>query len=572
MMALAVSSVFAQSVPDAGSLQNQMQSKDKRLPDRLPEAEPPPARPIVKKAPGIKVMINQVRFSGATHLAPESELQGVVAAAIKQELDFAELEQLAARVTDLLRSHGWLLSRAYLPEQELTDGVLEIGLLEGTYDGYPDQGKPYAIEADRNQSPRIDFTRLEAIAARHLKPGAVAREDELERVLLLMNDMPGVSARASLEPGSRPNSARVAITASEGPLLSGTASLDNYGSADIGRTQANATARLNDALGIGDQLSLSGTHAQGLDLAAVAYSLPLGSDGVRAQAAASALRYKVIEGTGRAAELEGRSNTLGVLLSYPWIRTRAHNLYSTVGYTARSLSDDSGAGNLRDKRIDNWNVAVSGDMLDKLGGGGMTSAHLNWTKGRVDLSRNAGDAAADSMGYQVQGGFNKLGYGMSRLQRLSGSFALLTAFSGQATRDNLDTSEKFILGGPYGVRAYSGAEAMGDSGWLANLELRYDLPGTTRWGKLQFTAFADTGHIKLHSDPKGIPLATATSRNSYSLSGWGVGMNLTQADRYVVRVGWAGKLGDNPGRSAAGLDADNRKDRSRVWLQAAIAF
>lgn len=572
LTALAVTSAFAQPATDAGALQNQQQSQEKHFPDRLPEAERQTVHPAFKEADGTKVLIKSIRFSGTLHLATEEELQTVVADAVGRELDFSGIEQLASRVTDFLKGKGWFLARAYLPRQDITDGVLEIVLLEGRLDGGRGNGRAFTVVIDDKAPLRINPERLEAIAARYLPAGATAREKDIERALLLMKDLPGISARASLKAGSEADSTRVAVAVQEGPLFTGSAWLDNYGNRDTGEAQANVALRLNDPLGIGDQAGFSGTHTEGIDIAGMAYSLPLGSRGLKLNAVVSGMRYEVIRGSGRDAGLKGGANSAGLTLSYPFIRTRIMNLYGSFGYAPKALKDDSLAGNLRDKRLDNWNTGLSGDLLDTYGDGGMTFANLNWTSGRLDLSGNADDAAIDSLTYRSGGTFNKFVYGLGRLQKLPGAFTLFARFSGQATPDNLDSAEKFILGGPYGVRAYSISEAIGDSGWLTNFELRYDLPDGTPFGNLQLVAFADTGQITLHDDPKDIPIATATGWNSYSLSGWGFGTNLTKTGSYAVRLGWAGKIGDNPGRSAGGLDADSRNDKSRFWLQAALWF
>ena len=572
LTALAATPAFAQPATDAGALQNQQQNQEKRFPDRLPETERQTVHPALKEADSIKVLIKGVRFSGALHLTTEEELQAVVADAVGRELDFSGIEQITSWVTDFLKGKGWFLARAYLPRQDITDGVLEIILLEGRLDSGRGNGRAFTIVFDDKVPPRINPKHLEAIAARYLPTGATAREKDIERALLLMKDLPGISARASLEAGSEADSTRIAIAAQEGSLFTGSVWLDNYGNRDTGEAQANVALRLNDPLGIGDQAGFSGTHTEGIDLVGMTYTLPLGSQGLKLNAAVSGIRYEIIRGLGRDAGLKGGANIAGLTLSYPFIRTRVINFYGSFGYTAKALKDDSLAGNLRDKRLGNWSTGLSGDLLDTYGGGGITSANLNWTSGRLDLSANAADAAIDSLTYRSRGAFNKFVYGLGRLQKLPGAFTLFARFSGQATQGNLDSAEKFILGGPYGVRAYSTSEAMGDSGWLANLELRYDLPGGTPLGNLQLAAFADTGHITLHDDPKDIPIATATDRNSYPLSGWGIGMNLTKTGSHAVRLGWAGKIGDNPGRSVGGLDADSRNDKSRVWLQASLWF
>ncbi|MBF0463393.1 MAG: BamA/TamA family outer membrane protein [Magnetococcales bacterium] len=155
------------------------------------------------------------------------------------------------------------------------------------------------------------------------------------------------------------------------------------------------------------------------------------------------------------------------------------------------------------------------------------------------------------------------------MQKLPENFTLFANFNGQSASKNLDSSEQFILGGPNRVRAYSGLEGMGDSGWVTNLEVRYDFSFGSDFGQWQWVGFYDAGHIKLHDDPKSIPIATLTGQNSYALSGWGMGLNLSKTDSYLVRLSWAEAIGDNPGRTASGLDAN---DRSCLWLQATLWF
>lgn len=572
LTAFSVTSAFAEPATDAGALQNQQQNQEKRFPDRLPEAERQTVRPALKEAGGPKVLIKNIRFSGALHLATQQELQAVVADAVGRELDFPGLQQVVSWVTDFLKDKGWFLSRAYLPRQDITDGVLEIVLLEGRLDGGRSNGRAFSVVTDDKVPLRINPERIEAIASRYLPAGATAREKDIERALFLMKDLPGISARASLEAGKEADSTHVAIAVQEGPLFTGSAWVDNYGNRDTGEAQANLGLRLNDPLGIGDQVAISGTHSDGIDLGSMTYALPLGSRGLKLNALVSGMRYEIIRGWGRDAGINGSANMAGLTLTYPLIRSRKINLYGSFGYTPKALKDDSLAGNIRDKRLDNCNTGLSGDLLDTYGGGGLTFGNLNWTSGHLNLSGNEDDAAIDSLTYRSQGAFNKFVYGLGRLQKLPGSFTLFARFAGQATPDNLDSAEKFILGGPYGVRAYSISEAMGDSGWLTNVELRYDFPGGTPLGNLQLVTFADAGQIALHNNPQNIPIATATGWNSYTIAGWGFGTNLTKTGSYAVRLGWAGKIGDNPGRSVDGLDADSRNDKSRFWLQGSVWF
>ena len=52
----------------------------------------------------------------------------------------------------------------------------------------------------------------------------------LERGLLNFNDTPGVAGTITLEPGDEPGTTKIILDVVEGPLLSGSVTVDNYGS------------------------------------------------------------------------------------------------------------------------------------------------------------------------------------------------------------------------------------------------------------------------------------------------------------------------------------------------------
>jgi hypothetical protein len=91
--------------------------------------------------------------------------------------------------------------------------------------------------------------------------------------------------------------------------------------------------------------------------------------------------------------------------------------------------------------------------------------------------------------------FNKLNFDIARIQLVSSGWSVYGRLSAQWATDNLDSSEKFILGGPYGVRAWPNGEAPGDQGWLAQLELRY------RWGPVEPFVFYDGWRIRVNHEP-----------------------------------------------------------------------
>ncbi|HUE92464.1 ShlB/FhaC/HecB family hemolysin secretion/activation protein [Pseudomonas sp.] len=560
--------VLAQNIPDAGQLLNEHQQT---LPSEPRSTEPPPAfeLPSDTSRPadsGLRVQLKEIHFSGDTELAEVENLQELVKPVLGKTLDHAGLQQLVDSLTRYLRGRGYILARAYLPRQDLTEGKLEIALVKGRL-----QSGTSRIELNGNT--RSSHERLQGIADAALPEGKVLHAEDLERALLLINDQPGVSAQSALERGTEPGTSRLLISAKQGALVNGGVSADNYGNRSTGIARANAQISLNDPLGIGDQLSIGLSKSTGSDIVGGSYSVPLTASGLRLNAAGSYLRYEVDQEQFRPLDLHGTARSGALGLSYPLIRSRLQNLNLSATYEYKALEDRGLGANLRDRELDNFIVAMSGNRFDSFAGGGVTDAMLALTFGELDLSGNRDDQFADSVGAQSDGSFHKLNLRLSRLQSL-GAASPWTVFGGVSAQwagDNLDSSEKFLLGGPSGVRAYPVGEASGDHGWLATLELRrnldLNLPGVT----LQGLGFFDTGRVWLNENPWPGSINNAGETNRYDLHAVGLGANLWAGD-FSFRTAVARTLDNNPGRSQSGLDADGRASDWRAWVQASYAF
>ena len=149
---------------------------------------------------------------------------------------------------------------------------------------------------------------------------------------------------------------------------------------------------------------------------------------------------------------------------------------------------------------------------------------------------------------------------------LPGAFSLFGRVYGQWANKNLDSSEDFSLGGPYGVRGWSVGEGRGDMGALGTLELRYDAPLPAQYGHLQLKGFVDGGHVWVNKKPDGIVPANDCGCNSYGLMSAGLGARWTWR-ALELDATWAHGLGNNPGRAIGTSNEDEQ-----FWLQAAVRF
>lgn len=559
---------LALTIPDAGQLLNEQQQT---LPSEHRSTEPAPAFEIPAgtssvKDSGLRVQLKSIRFSGDTALAEHEDLQTLVRPVLGKTLDHPGLQQLVESLTRYLRGQGYVLARAYLPRQDLTDGVLEIAIVEGRL-----QSGASRIKVDGQT--RTSRDRLHAIASAALPEGQVLRAEQLERALLLINDQPGITAHSALDRGAEPGTSQLLINATQGPMFSGGVSADNYGNRSTGAARANAQLNVADPLGIGDQLYVGLSKTTGSSVVGGGYSLPLTPSGLRMLAAASYLRYDVDQAVFRPLNLRGTAKSGSLGLTYPLIRSRLENLDVTGTFERRELEDRALGSQLRDRTLNNFTFALSGNRFDSFAGGGVTDASVALTLGKLDLSGNHDDQFADRLTAKSEGHYQKVNLHLSRLQSLGNAseWTLFGAVSTQWASQNLDSSEKFLLGGPAGVRAYPVGEAAGDHGWLGTLELRRDIDLSLPRVKLQTLGFFDTGRTWLHENQWQGSLNNAGNTNRYDLNAVGLGANLWIGN-WTMRTAVARTLGNNPGSSVTGLDADSRSSDWRAWVQTSLAF
>jgi len=541
--------------PDAGQLLREQQPQ-RQMPPQFPRVEEEKEKtPLVDS--GARVAVKGFRFTGYEGLVAESELQALVADTLGKSLAFGELQALAAKVTAYLKGKGWFLARAYLPNQDATTGIIEIAVIQGKSDG--------SLVIKRDSSARIREERVHSIAERAVRPGQPLSEQCLERSLLLINDLPGVSARASMAAGTTPGTTGVQIDVSEGPLLSGVVWGDDFGNRYTGSWRGSGMLNVNDPFRYGDQLSLLLTGAEGFIQGRAAYSFPLTTTGLKGNLAYTGMGYELIDSLA-SLEAEGQSHTVDAGVSYPLLRSRTANVTTSLNYEFKHLIDSTFNVDIHDKKLHSGTIGFNGDKYDTLLGGGYTTWNAGVTTGSMD------EGVADIDITKTEGAYTRFNLGLARLQRLAERLSINLSWSAQFALDNLDTSEKFNLGGPYGVRAYPVGEASGDEGHLFNVDLRYDLPLPATWGSLQLSGFYDAGYITLHKETWPNSIATATDKNSYWLQGGGMGLAYVFNGMFSLKTSWAHTIGDNPGRSFTGKDADGRSDDNRFWLQGMIYF
>ncbi len=533
-------------IPGAGVFQQQMERErgEVKLPDKAAplQALPQP----MKEIPGLTVTVHAFQFKGNSQLSAE-QLAPVVSEYLNRPISFNELQQAAAAVAHAYHEAGWVV-RAYLPQQDITEGTVIIQVIEAVFGGAELEGAP---------ATRVFLAdKLAAIDAA-LAKGELLNLDQLERSLLLLDDLSGVKVVGSLKKGVGHNETKLGVQAINEPLVSGEVSGDNFGARATGAERVTTNLHINSPLGIGDHLEANFSHSRGADYGRLDYSLPVGNDGWRVGGSASYLGYELVGSDFAGLDGNGNSSTVGLNASYPLIRSRLKNLYLGLNYDHKYFYNQANQAITSLYQIDDFAVGLNGNLFDKLGGGGINQVGLTLTQGILDqhninLSENP----------RLDGGFTKVNYYLNRQQALSENLSLFAQFYGQAASGNLNFAEKFYLGGPYGVRAYPVNEAGGDEAQAVTVELRGQLPYN-----LTLTGFYDMGHIRVNRDN-----VNQVRPNSYVLEGAGLTLAWHTVHDLKFKATWTHRIGDNPNPAANGQDQDGSKQDDRFWLSASLPF
>lgn len=544
---------FAEEVVPDGAFLLQQIEKERGL--SLPEktdADPPVELRNLKSTGGQDIWVNAFKFVGNTLLS-ESQLQTVVKPYLQQRLNFDQLQTVAREVAETYRKAGWIV-KAYLPQQDITQGVVIIQITEAIL------GR---VIPENSASQRLLTARALGIIAAAQSPGTFLNNDALDRGLLLLNDLPGIKAVSRLSKGQHPGETDLHVQLTEQPVFESKFSGDNSGSRATGALRFIPEFKVNSPSKVGDLLAASLIHSEGSDYGRVNYSLPLGLEGWRLGGSISYLAYQLVSAEFAKSKSQGEAFLFSVDVNYPWVRSRLKNLFFALEFNYKRYDNQFNAATISHYQISNGLLSLYGNQFDDFWGGGANTGSLSFTEGYVDLNGSPNrNSIADTT--QTEAWFSKFRYSLNRQQTITPESFFYLGFSGQLANKNLDGAEKFYLGGSSGVRAYPANEGGGSEGQLLTMELRQLLPG-----KINLTGFYDLGHIRINTDNQ---FKGAAKVNDYILQGAGAAIAYTTDFALEMKLTWAHRLGKNPNPSSTGTDQDGSLDKQRFWFAVSLSL
>lgn len=469
----------------------------------------------------------------------KSKLDTILSQYKGKKITLNKLNAIANELTDSMHKQGYMLARAYIPPQEINGGKVSIEIMPGRYGQMILQG----------DTP-ISEKQIRGIMST-AKEGKLVYKPELERQLLILNDLTGLNASATLEPGTKVGESDIVLNVKATAKNSGLVYVDNYGNRHSGHNRVGLIHHFNNIGGRGDQLTAAGlTSFSDLNNWQLSYETPLNYQGTTLELSAGKVQYNIGSKEFDALNAYGDALTTSAIIKHPLKKTLRQQTYLTLGYEYKRLRDKNVSDdNKKQNRI--WSLGLNGNLYDSFLGGGYNSYSITQSFGSI------GGNLPDQDDLNTLGGYSKTQAYYYRNQRFNDRLSLHLELLGQFSSRNLDSSEKLYISGPLGVRAYGQGELGGDQGILSRNELRYLLNKPQSPTKVYLGGFYDFGAVKYnHDNPYG-------TNNSDTAKGAGIGLLITHNDNFSLRLDYAWKIG--------GPDTEDGSN-GRFWTQMIYSY
>lgn len=453
----------------------------------------------------ITLTLSGVEFGGLDRV-PGLSLADAYDGYLGRELPLAVLCDIRAKANSILRSQGYLAT-VEIPEQNLSDGVADFGVVFGRLTGL-------RVRGDAGPSEGVVAAYLEKLTEQ-----PVFNTHDAERYLLLADDLPGVDVRLSLRPaaGGEPGDllGEIAVVRQKGMV---DLNIQNFGSKAIGRFGGLLRGEVYDLTGLGDRTSvavfstLEFTEQQTFQ---IGHDFAVGGEGLRLGAS---LTYSQTEpDLGLPAfDLESETVLASVFASYPIERSRRSSIFASGGFDLVDQDVEVNNVALSKDRVRTLFARISGERTDMRSVqriDGYTPYEPKWRYGWAFEVRQGLDvlSASPDCRQNLLGCFANNGVPPSRVEadpnpllfRYEGTMEYrpdpLVTFSletmAQYSDDPLPAFEEFAAGSFSIGRGYDPGIVLGDSGVGASFEVRYgslapENPDAVAWQPYAFTDVA----------------------------------------------------------------------------------
>jgi len=497
-------------------------------PEVVPDIKVEDSRELVDAGAGPTFFVREIKITGNTLISTE-ELAPLLDVGEGDEMTLGVLTLYANEVTAAYAVQGYFLARSFIPAQEIENGVVTLQVVEGKL------GK---IEVAGNKTIASEQFTERMVS---LRDEEVLNESALERVLLELNSLMGVTVKSVLRPGELPGTTDLVLQVKETRPYTVSVDADNFGSRFTGPIRFGATATVGNLFKLGDQFSFRVVQSEdGQDFFNPSFLFPITNRG-------TTLKFSFThseQNLGRELAVlssGGSSQIFSAEARHPLHRSRTASLFVKGGMEARNFTNKRTEVKTSDDRLVDVYLGVGGNYSDPF-------------KGRnfFDFTAKIGFTETDTGGQlnsrtNGQGDVTIVSSSLTRYQNASilhkkipGYFIMKAG--GQLASARVLAPDQIAIGGSGTVRGYPIAENSGDHGYTFSLEYNMPWPwklpvfneGRPSFDKLvTLLAFIDHGKVFVQDPEPG------EKDRSLTGAGFGVKINVPRKDETSVSTSFS---------------------------------
>ncbi|MGY3095479.1 ShlB/FhaC/HecB family hemolysin secretion/activation protein [Pantoea agglomerans] len=483
---LFISNVMAAPVTpgDLDVIQNQQQQRlqqDQQQRDALTQAHQVELQKTESApASGPCFEINQISLQQASLITPDTQKR-LVAPYINQCLSLDRINQLVRAISEWYVQRGYITSRAFLTEQNLSHGTLNITVLEG----------------------KLEAIHLQGASARQLnmafptRAGRILNLRDIEQGMEQINRLRTTPVQIEIIPSTQPGYSIVNLTSTpEFPLTLGL-NMDNSGQRSTGIGQLSASLVGNDLLGVADRWFVSGGRssafsdwrdAQNFQAGvSVPYGYGLLDYSYSWSNYHSRFNANSFDWYSNGDNISNRLSGSWVLFRNGQIKTGLQlglNHYVSHNWLNQTLLQSSS------RKLTSLQIGFN--HTQKIAGGvatlnPMLSRGMPWFDAESDKGKSDDFPKAEFRKWSVSSSFQR---------PVTQKMWWLSSFYAQWSPDRLYGSERLTIGGENSVRGYKEQYLSGDVGGYLRNELNYSLFTLPAIGEVSTTLALDGGWLQ----------------------------------------------------------------------------
>lgn len=475
--------------------------------------------------PQLEVKVDHLELEGNTAL-PTSAFQDILDGYQGRLLSFEDIRRIADAIVTRYRENDYLTVSAYLPEQDLTDGTVKIRVVESKIG-------EVTVEGAKHYDPAFVRWMFKPALDRQ-KAGELPKRSEVQRQLLLLNDNMDLNVRSVVRESNKEGVVDMVLQVQDERPVHFGFDYNNLGARTTGQNRLGGSFEWGDLSGRGDLLNLryveSGLlnpNTKGLNLFTVGYSAPVNNNGTYVDFSYANSAF-VAGQELQILDIRGKADVLRAGVRHKIIRSTDANLDFVGGLVYQDIENSILGTRFSRDKLRELNIGLSGDWASGAGRN-YASAFLTQDLGSA-LGGSSPNDPLSSRG--AGGGFTKLKFDLSRVQKLSDISYLILRGSHQTAFQPLPYAEQFGLGGISSVRGFTQSSYLGDTGYTLSAEIRF-APIASNRQLFEVGAFVDHGGAAVKNPLIGeLPNAT--------LTGAGVTMQFRLPQQTYIRadVAW----------------------------------